>query len=470
MSRDVDGLPQWALLDGFRDGAKRKGAPSPHGSDDDDEKAGEDEFQRLSWRMDPEKSHSDWKIVINVPKKVGGSTTYHVHKTYLSVGPKKSEYFQRLFQTRNIAEFQTQTSKIELHELAAQTFPVFLDYQYNTWNDDLEISSENATVLFYLASYFGVPRLQKKTRQFWKKDLMPSNCWIHLKHAKIFRYDELRERVVQFCAERIKDIGGFDPRLTEVSDELLWIELLGVNDRTPNPGLVRMICYFCWHQMEAEELTAASFLRLTNEETMPGIWNAESIVPLLQLEKRLIPEAGTGSVFTALQQRCILGLTSMWDRLDTSSMKDRLAELNPFLLSTVLARMIEEAQSLKAKLEESEKRRKQAESVFPQSIVVEGAGTEAVNGCYPRDNKYIFGAPCFTKQVRVAGEEIQYEVYFNKRMRQHRIVQERNGTKCLVYSRELSADMNHVLPPTRGWTYAPGDGAHPPPTIRYNFN
>jgi hypothetical protein len=48
----------------------------------------------------------------------------------LAAGPRRSEYFARLFQQDgNFSESQNSTSRIELpDEIAAQAFPVLLDF------------------------------------------------------------------------------------------------------------------------------------------------------------------------------------------------------------------------------------------------------------------------------------------------------------------------------------------------------
>ena len=55
------------------------------------------------WRGDPIESFSDWKIEIIVSDNDDGDDrtienfVYHVHKTFLAFGPRRSEYFSRLF-------------------------------------------------------------------------------------------------------------------------------------------------------------------------------------------------------------------------------------------------------------------------------------------------------------------------------------------------------------------------------------
>ena len=89
------------------EGIKGKHPPSPSSSDEGD--VGEEPV-RLDWRLDPEESHSDWKIEICVS---GGEIReiYHVHRASLSVLSNRSEYFARLFANKGHAEHETHANE-----------------------------------------------------------------------------------------------------------------------------------------------------------------------------------------------------------------------------------------------------------------------------------------------------------------------------------------------------------------------
>jgi BTB/POZ domain len=109
----------------------------------------------LLWRHEEEDSLSDWTIHVRStqpstaaavglaattaagsaakPHEQGHQAnnavvkTYHVHKYVLATGPRRSEYFVRLFR-HGFAESHNSTSRIELDEIAAKAFPVLLDF------------------------------------------------------------------------------------------------------------------------------------------------------------------------------------------------------------------------------------------------------------------------------------------------------------------------------------------------------
>jgi hypothetical protein len=140
----------------------------------------------LCWKMDLVKSFSDWTI--EIVSKPGGETKvdiYNCHKIILAVGPRCSDYFARLLQTGDrFPEGQSNTSRVELEVLAAEAFPVLLDFMYDQ-NSTLAVNSKNASALHYLGQYFGIRRLRWEARQFWTSDVRTyMNTWAtYYEHA-----------------------------------------------------------------------------------------------------------------------------------------------------------------------------------------------------------------------------------------------------------------------------------------------
>ena len=96
-------------------------------ADGDDDVSKVEKEVTLSWRGDPLQTFSDWTIIVATSEF--DSKTYHVHKSILSVGPRSSRYFSKLFlegsQRHNKAQSST---RIELDEQDADAFPLFLDF------------------------------------------------------------------------------------------------------------------------------------------------------------------------------------------------------------------------------------------------------------------------------------------------------------------------------------------------------
>jgi hypothetical protein len=135
---------------------------------DSDEEPPIDEGGRLDWRLEPAQSHSDYDIEVQFDRRlenedsITATQVYHVHRNILAVGPKRSEYFARLLQG-SFLEMETNTSKIQLDEVAANAFPYMLDYIYER-NETLAITSETAVALHWLGQYFEIRRLRWEVR------------------------------------------------------------------------------------------------------------------------------------------------------------------------------------------------------------------------------------------------------------------------------------------------------------------
>ena len=99
----------------------------------------------LSWRQNPSESFSDWTIEVikedntkAQPSPAGVCAVYHVHRRVLAVGPKKSDYFAKLFKEIGSAN----RTQLRLSNREATVFPMALDYIYA--NSDFDLDTEKA--------------------------------------------------------------------------------------------------------------------------------------------------------------------------------------------------------------------------------------------------------------------------------------------------------------------------------------
>jgi len=128
--------------------------------------------EHLSWRLDKDVSFSDWTIEVSITNKGNSKKTYHVHKTTLGLGPKKSGYFETLLSSGQFSESSNSTSVVELPMEIANYFDVFLDYLYSPPSEGtVLISRYNRCALQYLAKYFLVSKLQEDIYAFIGKDM-----------------------------------------------------------------------------------------------------------------------------------------------------------------------------------------------------------------------------------------------------------------------------------------------------------
>ena len=427
-------------------GSKRKDAPTPSTSD-------EEEDVRLDWRMDPEESHSDWTIEIVVAGEP--HATYHVHKVLLSVGCTKSEYFARLFSNKDLKEHETNTSRIELEELAARAFPVMLDFVYSLWDDDKPlITHENAVALHYLGGYFEVRRLRKKASAFWIQTMSPDQLGIYFEHAKLFRDEKAYQAVIEKCWRSVESIEE-NSHLMEVSDAKFWLDVLKQNQGIRDPALSTLISAFC--SKRKDQLDAETFLKLTADTLLPEI-SPEVAIHLLKLEKTIVQTSDAPtSGLTCLQERAVEAL-SCDSNIDPSLMSD-FKSLSPLVLSSLLVRSIEQNKEKDKKLEVMA-------GLMPKEIIVSGANIAAVNGTYSRTSTLYERAPRFAKDGSWNGNPVKFEIIvFRNNGRFFRYISILNGTRP-SYTDGVDKDLycvresNHswrLPPPRTGWSKCQDD-------------
>lgn len=171
----------------------------------------------LTWRLDKDESYSDWTIEIiasSDDEDADDGTTsafYHVHKTTLATGRRKSEYFDSIFSSEvgRFQESESSTSRISLAPDMAATFPEFLDYLYAPFYEaSCVLNTDNALQLRSLASYFIVQSLTDATRDFIIDDMTNlDRMGKYLKAALERKEEELIGHAVQICAS---SIGGIE--------------------------------------------------------------------------------------------------------------------------------------------------------------------------------------------------------------------------------------------------------------------
>lgn len=341
----------------------------------DDELPAESFEDRLSWRNDH--AFSDWTIVIVVNKQSPTlrcsndddnddssssnssnkeEVTYHVHKQNLAMGPRRSEYFVRLFENDgNFIESQENTSRIELAELAATAFPQLLDYMYTT-GKKMAFTVDTATALYTLAKYFDVKRLQHEVKKFCIKDMRRwSSCGTYYEHATILCEDKIREPAMQSCRENIQYMKPTS-RLLHVPDAQFWLDLLQKQtEQQEKPSSLphirlktsRLVAAFCSNHAVSPQV----FKQLTDEKYLPEKYiHIEAAVQFLDLERKILGSNNTkqdaataddNAQLSSLQLRCVNIIVRC---KQTANFKgesgDVLLNLSPLVLREIITRLV----------------------------------------------------------------------------------------------------------------------------------
>ena len=296
---------------------------------DSDGETSFDDEEKFSWRMDAAESLSDWTISI-LDEGDEHSETYHVHKNILSVGARRSEYFVPLMRSDSqFSESNSRMNSIQLQPLAAQAFPEMLDYIYD---GHVNCTTENATALHYLGSYFGVRRLRWHVKNFLKQDICAANADVYFMHAGIFHDDKIQSAVADAC---VNDLLAIDTSscLLQVTTADFWKEVL---DRAPQTKgfrghLSKLIAEFCRHHPDLE---LSTFTELTSRENLPEIRLAAALSFCQQPNFSLLEECEDSD----LHSRCIECIAENWDEInwEDSEMQSTLMQMEKSLVIRLL--------------------------------------------------------------------------------------------------------------------------------------
>lgn len=211
----------------------------------------QEEMTPVSWRGHPEKTFSDWRIIIVT--KSHKPKTFYVHRGILSNGTRASKYFSKLFssskattknlRSKSIVSNGTST-KIELEERDAKNFPNMLDFMYadaslfsmssdgtaatetssiatsssfqlrsiSSFEGDSNISlgnginTNNAVSLRHLSCLLGCEAITLAINKFIQRDLSFKTGPIYYKHADQYKDERLAEATKRLCIENFDKI------------------------------------------------------------------------------------------------------------------------------------------------------------------------------------------------------------------------------------------------------------------------
>ena len=287
----------------------------------------DDEEAELSWRLDPEKSLADWTVLIATEHE---TTPYHIHKSVLAIGPRRSAFFAHAFQGKHSGQSSTggnhsdcmsdcggllpiatytdvsrETTRIELEEIAANAIPECLDYIYSN-SGELDISTENACALHYLSYALEIKSLRRKVREFWINDLDMANLPLYYKHACIFKDENILEYAEEYCAEHIFGVEEeIVVKLLIVIDPEFFLRVILASGGS-SLRLSLLVAVYC--NLHKTELDQDIFLRLTDAKHIPHL-EVKAALVLLEIEDQI---RNNSSEITSLKERSIEVLSKFW--------------------------------------------------------------------------------------------------------------------------------------------------------------
>ncbi len=263
-----------------------------------------EEFQPLSWRVDPEISHSDWTIVMT-NSETGAKQTFHVHKNILGVGPRKCRYFSTLFVTiADVVEKQESTSRLDLAGPYADTFPILLDFCYSLTDlNDLThdvLDALTVVALRHLARYFDCAALMRKTNDFVRRDLSVATGPQYLVAAARYQDVRLEEAARNLCAEHFAVLSR--KQVLELPVDQFQSLLASPSLNCDSKYLASVTLAF--FQQHPEILTVSRLSHLTDEHKMPLIGKVDAPTYLDLIRKLSVTATEEWNMLRSLCLRC----------------------------------------------------------------------------------------------------------------------------------------------------------------------
>jgi hypothetical protein len=229
----------------------------------------------LAWRVDPEESFSDWKIQVT---RISGEDddescqTYHVHKYFLGVGPRRTSFFNGVFHASHLDSSKTGVTLLKLEESAADSFPAFLDYVYGF--NDVDVTTESAVALRHLSIYFGVPSLYQSVSDFLEQDFSECNVHMYCREALLYHDSEIVDVCMQIAAMARRELLGSPVDKTDASPAQLTMQMLSMEQQN------RVLQYALQESAEESKRvqgTPSSWGRhLLTATVRPFLWNSKT--------------------------------------------------------------------------------------------------------------------------------------------------------------------------------------------------
>ena len=275
--------------------------------------AEEEESHQLSWRDDPERSLSDWTIVVRCPvtSDTGTSETFHVHKAMLAAGARPSEYFKSVFigGASGMREGSTKTTTLELENSAAAAFPDYLDFVYT---GVLRGTSGLATALLHLAGYLRCRKLHNEVTEFMQTDLCDDNAALYLAEAERYSLEKVAAAALPVCAASLNKCAASLPSngggyLMALSPPLFCRVVHAPERACSSEELSRLVAAYCCGP-HAQSVDAAFLAEVTAVEIMPAI---DSHVALSLMERAVKHEPQNAS---SLRERCVRACAQDWQK------------------------------------------------------------------------------------------------------------------------------------------------------------
>jgi hypothetical protein len=295
----------------------------------------------LTWRLDPIESLSDWTIRMT-SKDNGAVKDFHVHKNILAVGKRKSEYFAGIYRNAAQKPGSPPVTNISMGSAALKAAPALLDFMYST--EPLQVSSENAVGLRYLARKFGVKKGFDDTMEFIQKDFTLETIADYYVDGVNLSDEKILGTAANLCGRNILTLSPSND-FFKVVDPPFMAKIMaspGIDDEEKCQHVSLLLVAYCQHNKDI--LDGDTFRVLTSEKLAPLI-HRDAALPLLEMEADLVVATSVHSftVMSSLQQRCLRDISGHWHELSEKDPQETTRicrKLPSFVVAELLGRSL----------------------------------------------------------------------------------------------------------------------------------
>ena len=302
---------------------KRRNGCNGGGNDIDDD-VDIDEGIQLDWRKDPYNSMSDFTLIVRDGTNKQPQS-YHIHKSVVSYGNRKSGFLFKLFE-REILEGGGHNrgggaTEMALPKRAAEFVPHLLDYIYF---DIIDLNAECAPPIRHLANIFDVRELYALVSSFIQNDLNEETITTYILEAEAVKDKELLGLSMSIAASKFEQIS--DASLLQLQPHVF--QQLTSNQQLNCPSSERLSQRIAvYSRGRSDEINDEVFYFMTHAQILPSICPSEAMWFLNFASNKfanVLVDDSMGGYEGTLKHRCIVAAAQDWKNILLQSVKEEV--------------------------------------------------------------------------------------------------------------------------------------------------
>ena len=276
-----------------------------------------DDGEVLSWRLDSEKSYSDWTIEV-YDLDHHETKLYHIHKHIIAVGSHKSYFFRQNFLSSKEEDTAKGFTTLELDHEAASVIPQALDFVYSQ-GQEIDVADETALAIHYVARVLGVSTLCTYIVDFINKNMTLDNVASYIRQSNSFKDYKVTAMASQLCARNITSIGADSELLRTFEPDFFESFVSSSDNREKTKCHVNvLILKYCSLHDDLNQHATETLLKCVDINQIDHF----SALELLKIMSDFTDEHKEIKIFDKMKKRCANVMTTEWTYLTKHHRKE----------------------------------------------------------------------------------------------------------------------------------------------------